>query len=138
MILLPLDPPTDRPSGPPPAPAEAQAWQDCVVTRHPGAAEWVQRRLGRAVQVVDHLHPHEIRPGTRYHGVFPLNLAADICRAGAQCWAISVQLPPALRGQELSAEQLEALDARLVRYQVDEVAGADPDFNPNPSPVQPD
>ena len=138
MILLPLDPPTDRPSGPPPAPAEAQAWQDCVVTRHPGAAEWVRHRLGRAVQVLDHLHPHEIRPGTRYHGVFPLNLAADICRAGAQCWAISVQLPPALRGHELSAEQLEALDARLVRYQVDEVAGADPDFNPNPSPVQPD
>lgn len=136
MSLLPLDPPTARPSGTPPAPAEAEAWQDCVVTRHPGAAEWVRRRLGRAVQVVDHLHPHEIRPGTRYHGVFPLNLAADICRAGAQCWAISVQLPLELRGQELSAAQLEALGARLVRYQVDEVAGAAPDFDP--SPVQPD
>lgn len=104
------------------APALAELPLDCVVTRHPGAAEWVQRRLGRAVRVVDHLHPHEIVPGTRYQGVFPLTLAADICRAGAQCWAISVQLPPDLRGRELSAEQLDGLGARLVRYQVSEIA----------------
>jgi CRISPR-associated protein Csx16 len=109
---------------PEPAAVPAEAPRDCVVTRHPGAAEWVQRHLGRTVRVVDHLHPHEIVPGTRYHGVFPLNLAAAICHAGAQCWAISMQVPPELRGRELGAEQLEALGARLVRYQVSEVADA--------------
>ncbi|MFM2346144.1 MAG: hypothetical protein RL654_897 [Pseudomonadota bacterium] len=85
----------------------------------------MRRRLGRAVPVVEHLHPHEIQPGIRYHGVFPLNLAADLCRAGAQCWSLSVQLPPELRGRELDADQLEALGARLVRYQITEVARAD-------------
>ncbi|NRT58011.1 CRISPR-associated protein Csx16 [Sphaerotilus uruguayifluvii] len=114
MILLPLDPVAA------PAPAEGSPL-DCVVTRHAGAAEWVQRRLGRPVRVVEHLHPHEIVPGARYHGVFPLNLAAAICRAGAQCWAISMQVPPTLRGQELGADQLDALGARLVRYQVSEL-----------------
>lgn len=104
---------------------------DCIVTRHPGAAEWVQRRLGRAVRVIDHLLPQEIEPGIRYHGVFPLNLAADICRAGAQCWAISVQLPSELRGHELSAEQLETLGARLVRYQVSEISTADLETGPS-------
>lgn len=93
-----------------------------VVTRHPGAADWVQSLLRQPVQVVSHLHEHAIEPGVRYVGVFPLNLAAAICAAGAECWAISLQLPPELRGQELSAAQLDALGARLVRYQVSEIA----------------
>jgi CRISPR-associated protein Csx16 len=92
-----------------------------VVTRHAGAATWVQTRLGCPVRTVAHLHEHEIEPGARYHGVFPLNLAAAICRAGAECWAIAMELPPTLRGQELSAAQLDALGARLVRYEVREV-----------------
>lgn len=92
-----------------------------VVTRHVGAADWVQARLGQPVRVTPHLDPDAIEPGTRYHGVFPLNLAAAICRAGAECWAIALELPPALRGQELDAAQLDALGARLVRYDVREL-----------------
>ena len=95
-----------------------------VVTRHPGAADWVQARLGHPVRVKPHLLEHEIAPGARYHGVFPLNLAAAICRAGAECWAIALQVPPALRGKELTAAQLDALGARLVRYEVSELADA--------------
>ena len=101
-----------------PAAALPTLW---VVTRHAGAATWVQTRLDRPVRTVAHLHAHEIEPGARYHGVFPLNLAAAICRAGAECWAIAMEVPPALRGQELSAAQLDALGARLVRYEVREV-----------------
>lgn len=91
---------------------------DLVVTRHPGAAAWVQRVLGRPVRCVTHLHESELVAGTRYYGVFPLNLAAAICTAGAECWAISLQVPPELRGQELTATQLDQLGARLVRYTV--------------------
>jgi CRISPR-associated protein Csx16 len=106
--------PTDRPDAAAPA-----LW--VVVTRHAGAAEWVQSRLGQPVRVTPHLHADAIEPGARYHGVFPLNLAAAICRAGAECWAIAMDVPPALRGQELGAAQLDALGARLVRYEVREV-----------------
>ena len=63
-----------------PAAALPTLW---VVTRHAGAATWVQTRLDRPVRTVAHLHAHEIEPGARYHGVFPLNLAAAICRASS-------------------------------------------------------
>lgn len=89
-----------------------------VITRHPGAADWVRKQVGHAVEVAPHLEPGEIEPGVHYYGVFPLHLAAAICERGSACWAISVNMPPALRGQELSALQLDELGALLVRYQV--------------------
>lgn len=102
-----------------PLPVNAEpAPTDLIVTRHPGAADWVRRVLGRPVRCVAHLEVHELRPGMRYHGVFPLDLAAAICAAGSECWAISLRVPAALRGQELTAAQLDQLGARLVRYTV--------------------
>lgn len=74
--------------------------------------------MGHAVNVAPHLEPDEIEPGVHYYGVFPLHLAAAICEQGSACWAISVNMPPALRGQELSAQQLDELGAVLVRYEV--------------------
>lgn len=98
--------------------SDDQPLPDLVVTRHPGAVAWVQQVLGRPVQSVAHLHESELVAGTRYYGVFPLNLAAAICATGAECWAISLQISPELRGQELTATQLDQLGARLVRYTV--------------------
>lgn len=89
-----------------------------VVTRHTGALQWVADQLGQPVRSIAHLEPEAIEPGGCYYGVFPLNLAAAICAAGSQCWAISLNLPESLRGQELSAHQLNALNARLVCYDV--------------------
>jgi CRISPR-associated protein Csx16 len=89
-----------------------------VITRHPGAADWVMQQLSHQVQVVSHLAPDEIEPGGAYYGVLPLNLAAAICAQGSVCWVISVNMPPELRGQELSAKQLDELGAELVRYDV--------------------
>lgn len=94
-----------------------------VITRHPGAAEWVGQQLGRAVHAVPHLELDEIESGGSYYGVFPLHLAAAICAKGSACWAIAVNMPPALRGQELSAEQLDELGAELVHYDVRVIAG---------------
>ena len=113
-----------HPATPPAADTETDTRPLWVVTRHAGAAAWVQARLGQPVCVIPHLHPDAIEPGARYHGVFPLHLAAAICQAGAECWAIAVEMPPALRGQELDAAQLDALGARLVRYAVRERADA--------------
>lgn len=90
----------------------------CVVTRHPGAADWVMQQLGHEADVAPHLETGEIEPGVHYYGVFPLHLAEAICERGSACWAITLNMPPALRGQELSALQLKELGALLVRYQV--------------------
>lgn len=93
-----------------------------VITRHPGAADWVSQHLGFKVHAISHLEIDAIESGGSYYGVFPLHLAAAICTKGSACWAISVNMPPALRGQELSAQQLDELDARLVRYNVQAIA----------------
>ena len=97
-----------------------------VITRHAGAADWVGQQLGQEVHASPHLELGEVEPGGSYYGVFPLNLAAAICAKGSACWAISVNLPPALRGQELSAGQLDELGAELVRYEVRAIAALGP------------
>ncbi len=109
-----------------PEPKRAASPSPCfhrVITRHPGAAEWVGQQLGRTVNAVPHLELDEIESGGNYYGVFPLHLAAAICAKGSACWAIAVNMPPALRGQELSAEQLDELGAELVRYDVQTLDG---------------
>lgn len=93
-----------------------------VITRHPGGADWVLRQLSHELQVVAHLGLDQVEPGGAYYGVLPLNLAAAICEQGSECWIISVTIPPELRGQELSARQLDELGAELVRYDVRPVA----------------
>lgn len=109
-------------SNPDPAPGTALLPRfHRVITRHPGAAEWITRQLGHAVDVVPHLELVDVEAGGCYYGVIPLHLAAAICAQGSACWAIEVQMPPALRGQELSIQQLDALGARLVRYAVQEM-----------------
>jgi CRISPR-associated protein Csx16 len=94
-----------------------------IVSRHPGAVEWVRRRLQLTgpVHVVSHLDDEQrFEPGDRVCGVLPLAAAARICAQGASPWVISVNVPLALRGQELSNRQLDELGARLVEYEVHE------------------
>ncbi|ASM77891.1 CRISPR-associated protein [Vitreoscilla filiformis] len=103
-------------------PAQPPQRRHLVITRHPGAVQWVRHLLSpTAVESLPHLHTQDIDPNVSYYGVFPLNLAAAICAAGAECWALTLDMPPELRGQELSAEQLRALNATLVRYDVQRV-----------------
>jgi CRISPR-associated protein Csx16 len=71
------------------------------------------------MSVLAHLpDPPDLLPGDHLYGVLPIHLAARLCAQGVKVWAIEVVLPEALRGQELSAGQLQDLGARLVRYQV--------------------
>lgn len=106
-----------------PNPATAHARRHLVITRHPGAVQWVRHLLDHeVVESLPHLYTEDIDPNACYYGVFPLNLAAAICAAGAECWALTLDMPPELRGQELSAEQLQRLGASLVRYDVRRLA----------------
>ncbi|MBL8343980.1 MAG: CRISPR-associated protein Csx16 [Rubrivivax sp.] len=91
-----------------------------LVTRHHGAQDWLRLRL-RGLQPILKTHLDdldEIRPGDMVCGVLPLSLAATLCRHGVVVICIDVDVPEALRGQELDACTLDRLGARLTRYEV--------------------
>ncbi|WP_126443803.1 CRISPR-associated protein Csx16 [Sulfuricystis multivorans] len=88
------------------------------VSRHPGALDWA-----RAAQVafdvhVPHLDPGMLQAGDVVIGSLPVHLAAQVCARGARYFNLSLDLPAHLRGQELDAQTLKALDARLEEYVV--------------------
>ena len=96
------------------------------VSRHAGAIEWVR---GQNIQVdvfVAHLDPAQVGAGDTIIGSLPVNLAAEICARGAAYWHVSVKLPADLRGQELSADDLTQLNARLERFTIQALYGTQP------------
>lgn len=89
-----------------------------LVSRHPGAIEWMRRVLQvRDATELAHLPECDvIRPGDLVFGVLPVRWIAAIRAAGARAFSIEVVLPPHCRGQELSSDQLDTLVTRLVEY----------------------
>lgn len=89
------------------------------ISRHPGAVQWLAEQ-GLAVDVcVPHLQACEVAPGDVVIGTLPVQLAAEVCARGAQYWHLQLPLLPlALRGQELSPEQMSQYGASLVRFEV--------------------
>ena len=88
------------------------------VTRHPGAVEWAQRKGLQIDRHVAHLDPTSIAPCDTVIGILPVHLAAQLCARGARYLNLSLDLPAAARGRELSAEELDAYGARIEGYEV--------------------
>ena len=93
------------------------------ISRHPGAVEWASRQGLAVDQYAAHLDPAQVQPGDTVVGSLPVNLAAAICEHGARYFHLSLELPAWLRGRELSADQLNALRARLEEYRVENITG---------------
>ena len=89
-----------------------------LVTRHRGAVEWVSSRGHTADVIVGHFDPAGIRPGDVVIGTLPVNLAAGVCARGGRYLNLSVTVPAALRGIELSADQLDEFGATIEEYEV--------------------
>jgi CRISPR-associated protein Csx16 len=89
-----------------------------LVTRHAGAVEWLHSQGVSADETVSHLDLSRIKKGDTFIGTLPIHLAADVYARGAHYFHISVDLPPSLRGKELSAETLSSLGARLEAFTV--------------------
>lgn len=89
------------------------AW---FVTRHQGAREWARRR-GIDATVVSHLDIADVRAGDVVIGTLPAHLAAAICERGARYVHLALELPEADRGRPLSADDMDALGARLVEIE---------------------
>ena len=95
------------------------------VTRHPGAVEWAARQGLHIDRHVAHLDPASIAPGDSVIGILPVHLAAQLCARGARYLHLSLDLPAAARGRELSADELDAYGARIEGYEVRPVAPSD-------------
>lgn len=85
------------------------------VTRHPGAVDWAQAR-GIDAQLLAHLDPSTVGPGDIVMGTLPVPLAAAVCERGACYLHLSLDIPADLRGQELSARQMDQLGATLEEF----------------------
>ena len=88
------------------------------VSRHPGAVEWARRQGLRWDQALAHLGDHPVAAGDQVYGTLPVQLAAQVCEAGAEYWHLQVSLGEGMRGRELSAEELANVGARFVRFDV--------------------
>ena len=90
-----------------------------LVTRHPGAKEWMQNQFHETVKHITHLDKETtLLVGDCVAGSLPVHQVASLNAAGVRYLHLCMDMPANLRGQELSAEQLDALGARLQDYHV--------------------
>ena len=86
-----------------------------IVTRHQGLVEWLKTR-GITGDVIPSAKAEDVR-GKRVVGALPLYLAAE----ADSVVAVEYFCPPELRGQDLSAAQLDELGAKLSEFKVQRV-----------------
>lgn len=88
-----------------------------LVTRHPGALQWLSQVIAEPSMHITHLSDlNLIQAGDIVVGTLPINLVAALNKRGARYFHLHIDMPEYLRGHELSKTQLEQLDASLVEY----------------------
>lgn len=88
------------------------------VNRHPGALQWMQQHGPAFDCHVAHLDPADVQRGDSVIGTLPIHLAAQVCERGASYWHLTLLVPEAARGRELSAQELQALGATVQQFEV--------------------
>ena len=83
-----------------------------IITRHDGAVEWL-RQHGIFGKVIAHASEADVI-GKDVVGILPLHLAA----LANSVTAIVMDLPPELRGKDITPEQMDDCGAKLVKYEV--------------------
>jgi len=85
-----------------------------LATRHKGAIEWIKRK-GFNGEVVSHISAEMIGEGDTVIGNIPVHMIEEIKQKGARVFIIVMpQVPKEMRGQELTAEQMEQFGAKLL------------------------
>lgn len=92
------------------------------VTRHLGAKQWAKLHRLDVDRWEDHLDTSAVRAGDTVIGVLPVALVAAVCARGAIFIELVLNMPAALRGQELTHWQLIELGATLKQYHVEEIS----------------
>lgn len=95
-----------------------------IVTRHLAVLPWLGRRGyvtaedQDVAEIKQHLSVEDenrIYRGDTVIGVLPIQIVARLTGRGVTCLLLEMQVPPEARGRELSVEDMESYDARLVR-----------------------
>jgi|GEM_PF-464674 len=94
------------------------------VSRHDGAQHWARlmQRLGNwphpIDRYVDHLDVQTLQKGDVVIGTLPLREIAAVRQRGAEFYNLDLQVPPELRGQELTPTQMAQCGATLTHYRI--------------------
>jgi CRISPR-associated protein Csx16 len=94
------------------------------VTRHAGAREWAQRQGVEVDRTVEHLELDRVASGDHVLGTLPVNLVCELNERGARYFHLVLPLGPDQRGREITADLMQALEARLEEYRVQRVRPA--------------
>jgi CRISPR-associated protein Csx16 len=70
---------------------------------------------------VNHLDVAQVKVSDVVIGTLPVNLVAEVGTRGGRYLHLALDLPPGVRGKELSVEDMEWLGARLEKYRVERV-----------------
>lgn len=92
-----------------------------VVSRHPGAVEWLEKQGIVPDATLEHLSEADLdsfRVGDSVVGILPIEFVGRLCEKGVRCEVISLATEEKQRGRELDCQQLEDAGARLVRVSV--------------------
>lgn len=92
-----------------------------LVSRHPGAVEWLHAQGIEADRAVEHLDPEAPAPGDIVIGTLPLHIAARLCERRVRFQFLSLDLPPELRGRELHRDEMKACNARLEEFRIERI-----------------
>lgn len=85
-----------------------------IVTRHPGAVEFIQYR-GYVGEVCEHFVPEMAHEGMLIIGVLPVHLIAQVLQTGARFVQVVLpNIPPEMRGVELTPAQMIECGAQLI------------------------
>jgi putative CRISPR-associated protein (TIGR02620 family) len=93
-----------------------------IATQNVGTLEWLARR-GISGRTVAHLDINEVEPGSIVVGNLPAHLVVALGQRGARYWHIVLETGPEHRGTVLDADAMEALGARLMAIEANEVTG---------------
>lgn len=89
------------------------------ITRHLGALEWAKKEGLQFDVHAEHLQSIAfLQTGDTVIGTLPINLVYQINKKGVHYVHLSLEIPAALRGVELTVEQLDSCKATLERYEV--------------------
>lgn len=89
------------------------------ISRHRGAMEWVAQQGLHMDRMAAHLDAETVTPGDIVVGSLPIHVAARVCERGGRYFHLTLELPEAMRGAELTAEQMDGAGARLEEYRVE-------------------
>lgn len=93
------------------------------ITRHPGALQWAkQNQLHYDVHAEHLLCISQLQAGDTVVGTLPINMVYQLNKRQVSYIHLSLQIPPDLRGIELTAEQLNGCKATLEKFEVNKVA----------------